>query len=104
MVGGVGEVDAAREFGSESGEGSIVRHIAGREDKSSRLAVKSGQLLLEIKMPGTVASDIPSTSSTVTVLIQSTTVAQQLATNEAATKEGEDILHGLEDDRVVTHT
>lgn len=109
MVGRVGEVYTTREFGPESGEGSIVGHIAGREDESGGLAVEGGQLLLEIEMPGTVTGDVPGTSSTVTVLIQSTTVAQQ-SDDEQMTEKADggkrdgDVLHGLEDNGVVAHT
>lgn len=77
MVGRVGEVDATGELGAESGEGGVVGDIAGREDESSGLAVESGQLLLEVEVPGTVTGDVPGTTSTVTVLVQGTTIAQQ---------------------------
>ena len=82
----VGEVDAAGEFRTECGQSSIVCDVAGRKDQSSLLAVEISELLLESQMHSTIAGNIASTASTVSVLVESPTEMRKSRKSAPMTK------------------
>ena len=87
VVHSVGEVDAAGEFGTECRESSIVCDIAGGEDEGGFLSMEICKFLLERQMHSTVASNVPGTASTMTVLVKGTTEGEAVINKEAGKNE-----------------
>jgi hypothetical protein len=70
MVHAIGEVNAAREFGTQGGQCCVVCNIARGENESSGLAVKVGEFVLQGEVHRAVASDITGTTSSVAILVE----------------------------------
>jgi hypothetical protein len=88
MVGRIGEVDAAGKLRAKSSEGGVVGDVARGEDESSFFAVEGGELVLEGKVDRGVSGDVSGTSSSGSVLGESTP-SRQIEGGESATSRTE---------------